>query len=106
MVLGGHERKIIEVRVAGVEGHCGSNGGAALGSIRKIGCSIFGASFSIFAIMLAKLAFSFALLSFLAFALGCVGLFGVVPGPVIPGCILPIIVPLSFCLPGIGAAVG
>ena len=56
--------------------------------------------------MLAKLALSFALLSFLSFALGCIGLFGIVPGPIIPGNILPIILPLSFCLPGIGVAVG
>ena len=106
MVLCGHEGKVVEVKVAGVEGCGGSTRGAALGRICKVGCSILGASFSIFAIVLAKLAFSFALLSLLAFALGCIGLFGIVPGPIIPGSVLPFILPLSFCLPGIGAVIG
>ena len=84
VILRGHKGKVVEVQVVGVEGSGGRNGGAALGRICKIGCSILGASFSIFSITLAILAFSFALLSFLSFALGRIGLLGIVPGPVIP----------------------
>ena len=72
VIFGGQERKAVEVRVVNEESCCGSSRSTALGGIAKLRCSVLGASFSIFAVF-SILAFSFALLSFLSFALGCIG---------------------------------
>ena len=45
VVFGGHERKVVEVRVVNEEGCCGSSRSAALGSIGKLRCSFLCPSF-------------------------------------------------------------